>query len=122
MQVGLDEEASYAWLKDRFMTSHTEGYICAIQEQEIRTRQLINKRENSESSPKCRFCKVMDESIFHILNSCSHLSVSMYLPVRHNEIAKVLYYELLSEVGYPQEDRKTPDSKLKTLRYGGIQR
>ena len=56
----------------------------------------------------------MDESIFHILNSCSHLSVSMYLPVRHNEIAKVLYYELLSEVGYPQEDRKTPESTFKT--------
>ena len=114
MQTEYDKEASNAWLKDRFMTSHIEGYICAIQEQEIRTRQLIHKRENPEFSPKCRFCKVMDESIFHILNSCSHLSVSMYLPVRHNEIAKVLYYELLSLMGYPQEDRRTPESTLKT--------
>ena len=113
-QTGYDKEATNAWLQDRFMTSHIEGYICAIQEQEIRTRQLINKRENPESSPKCRFCKVMDESIFHILNSCSRLSVSMYLPVRHNEVAKILYNELLAEAGYPQEERKTPESTFKT--------
>ena len=64
-QPDVDKEATNAWLKDRFMPSHIEGYICAIQEQEIRTRLLINKRENSESNPKCRLCKSMDESIFH---------------------------------------------------------
>ena len=109
-----DKESTNAWLKDQFMSSHIEGYVCAIQEQEIRTRQLINKREDPNSSPKCRFCKVMDESIFHILNSCSHLSISMYLPVRHNEVAKVLYFELLKEFGEVHEDKKSPESTFKT--------
>ena len=109
-----DKESTNAWLKDQFMSSHIEGYVCAIQEQEIRTRQLINKREDSNSSPKCRFCKVMDESIFHILNSCSHLSISMYLAVQHNEVAKVLYFELLKELGKIQEDKKSPESMFKT--------
>ena len=113
-QPDFDNESSNAWLNDRFRTSHIEGYICAIQEQEIRTRQLINKRENSESNPKCRFCKTMDESIFHILNSCSHLSMSMYLPVRHNEVAKVLYYEILKVFKITHEERKTPDPTFKT--------
>ena len=52
----------------------------------------------------------MDESIFHILNSCSHLSISMYLPVRHNEVAKVIYYELLRGHGNTDEEKKTPES------------
>ena len=103
-QVDYDKEATNAWLNDRFMSSHFEGFICAIQEQEIRTRLLINKRENPESNPKCRYCHVVDESIFHILNSCSHLSASMYLPIRHNEVAKVIYQELLRKFDI------TPDS------------
>ena len=111
-----DKESSHSWLKDRFMSSHIEGYICAVQEQEIRTKQLINKRENPESSPKCRFCKTMDESIFHIFNSCNHLSTSMYLPLRHNEVAKVLYYELLKEFENTQEERKKPETTLRTAK------
>ena len=58
----------------------------------------------------------MDESIFHILNSCSHLSVSMYLPVRHNEVAKVIYYEILNGFQNIEEDRKTPESTLRTTK------
>ena len=111
-QPDYDKEATNGWLNDRFMSSHIEGFICAIQEQEIRTRQLINKRENPESNPKCRFCKVMDESIFHILNSCTHLSVSMYLPVRHNEVAKVIYNELLNKTDNTH-DTKNPESTYK---------
>ena len=113
-QPEFDKELSNAWLKDRFMTSHIEGYICAIQEQEIRTRLLIKKRENAESNPKCRLCKSVDESIFHILNSCSQLSISMYLPVRHNEVAKVIYYELLNENGKIDCEKKTPDAIIRT--------
>ena len=113
-QSDYDKETTNAWLNDRFRTSHIEGYICAIQEQEIRTRQLINKRENPEFNPKCRFCKTVDESIFHILNSCSHLSTSMYLPVRHNEVAKVLYYELTKLFEHTEKDRKTPETTFKT--------
>ena len=117
-QPGYDKEATNAWLKDKFMPSHIEGYICAIQEQEIRTRLLINKRENAESNPKCRFCKSIDESIFHILNSCSNLSVSMYLPVRHNEVARVIYHELLREHGGIDEIKKKPET---TTRSGNIE-
>ena len=108
-QPDYDKEATNAWLNDRFMSSHIEGFICAIQEQEIRTRLLIHKRENPENNPRCRFCHVVEESIFHILNSCSHLSVSMYLPVRHNEVAKIVYHELLRNYDIAQDSKK-PES------------
>lgn len=114
-QVDYDKTTSNAWLDDRFMSSHVEGYICAIQEQEIRTRLLIKQRENTESNPKCRYCKTTDESIFHILNSCSFLSASMYLPVRHNEVAKVVYYGLLNEFE-GTEVQKTPETITKTTK------
>ncbi len=114
-QTDYDKEATNAWLKDQFMPSHIEGYICAIQEQEIRTRQLIFKREDPTSSPKCRFCKTAEESIFHILNSCNHLSISMYLPVRHDEVAKIVYYELLRMHTHDvTHESKTPDCTVKT--------
>ena len=113
-QPNIDTDTTNTWLNDQFRTSHIEGYICAIQEQEIRTRLLINKRENNNANPKCRFCKTNDESIFHILNSCSHLSVSMYLPVRHNEVAKAFYNEMMKSFNYNHEPRKTPESIFKT--------
>ena len=84
------------------MTSHVEGYLCAIQEQEIRTR-LLDKQRNiseGENNGKCRHCKSADKSIFHILAACDKLSASLYLPVRHNEVAKVLYNEIISETKY----------------------
>ena len=112
-QTDYDKVTSNAWLDDRFMTSHVEGYICAMQEQEIRTRLLIKQRENPESSPKCRYCKVIDESIFHILNSCSFLSASLYLPVRHNEVAKVVFYGLLNKFE-STEVRRTPEAITRT--------
>ena len=115
-QETYNKQATNAWLNDGFMSSHVEGYICAIQEQEIRTRQLIQQRENPESNIKCRYCKTMDESIFHILNSCSYLSTSMYLPVRHNEVAKVIYHELV-EKHQRMETRKRPDSIIRTTQF-----
>ena len=70
-----------------------EGYIVAIQEQEIRTRDLQKKREHPNDNTfnnNCRYCNTQKEDIFHILASCNHLSASLYLPVRHDEVGKVL--------------------------------
>ena len=115
-QTEYDKQASNAWLNDGFMSSHVEGYLCAIQEQEIRTRQLIQQRENPETNAKCRYCNAMDESIFHILNSCSHLSTSMYLPVRHNEVAKVIYHELVGDHSNINKG-KNPETITKTSNF-----
>ena len=48
-------------------------------------------------SGKCRYCLNCDESIFHILCSCDKLSTSLYLPVRHNEVAKELYNAIVKK-------------------------
>ena len=95
-----NEQLTHSWLKRPGTISHTEGFICAVQEQEIRTRALIAKREQCDNptyDKKCRYCHNHTEDIFHLLSSRSHLSASLYLPVRHNEIAKVLYNAIISQ-------------------------
>ena len=95
-----NEQLSHSWLKRQGTISHTEGFICAIQEQEIRTRALIARREqfdNPTYDKKCRYCHNHTEDIFHLLCSCGHLSASLYLPVRHNEVAKVVYNTIISQ-------------------------
>ena len=89
---------STEWLVHRGTISHAVGYICTIQEQEINTRALKAKRENSNNpdfDKKCRFCHQRTEDIFHLLGSCGCLSAGMYLPMRHNMVAMVVYNEII---------------------------
>ena len=57
--VDHDEELTNSWLKEHNIPGHVEGYIFAIQEQEISTRALQKSREQKESAQfdsKCRHC------------------------------------------------------------------
>ena len=53
----LDKES----LKKGSLLSHLEGYICAIQEEEITTCYLKSKRNNN--NPIWRLCKQQNETI-----------------------------------------------------------
>ena len=89
---------THSWLNKRNLSSHAEGYITAIQEQEINTKALKKRREEKENpmfNNMCRYCGKAKEDIFHLLASCSHLSASLYLPVRHDEVARVLYNAII---------------------------
>ena len=95
---GYNKKLTNRWINSRGLVSHTEGYIFAMTEQEINTRALQSKREqanNRDFDKKCRFCHSKNEDIFHILCSCSHLSASMYLPLRHDEVGKELYNAII---------------------------
>ena len=95
-----DGEMSNCWLNVPGMISHAERYITAIQEQEINTRALQKSRtykDNNAFHSKCRFCHQAKEDIFHLLASCGHLSSSLYLLSRHDEVAKVIFNEIIKE-------------------------
>ena len=95
---GYNKKLTNMWLSNPSMISHTEGYIVAIQEQEIYTRALKAKREHSEDhsyNKMCRFCNEKTEDIFHLLCSCNVLSASMYLPLRHDEVAREAYNTII---------------------------
>ena len=97
-QPGHDKDLSNSWMNLQGTISHSEGYIFAIQEQEINTRALQGKRQHPGDqtfNKKCRYCHSKLEDIFHLICSCERLSASLYLPVRHNEVGKVLYNEII---------------------------
>ena len=91
----IDKPDTNRWLKKANLTSHEEGYYCAIQEEEINTRGLQQRRSKDKDNEihklKCRICHKEKESIQHILACCEGLRIPLYLPVRHNAVAKVLY-------------------------------
>ena len=95
---GYNKQLTNSWLTKTNTISHTEGYILAMQEQEINTRALKAKREHKNDpsyDSKCRFCHRKTEDIFHLLCSCDNLSASMYLPMRHDEVAKTIYNSII---------------------------
>ena len=92
----IGRKSSLSWACDRYITSHLEGYAFAIQEQEIATKYLINKRDKDASKPprcdrKCRLCHTSVEDITHIISSCPKMSARYYLPMRHDIVAKTIY-------------------------------
>lgn len=98
------EVETNAWMKRSTFSSHVEGYLCAIQEEEIFTNALKSMRmkDPNPSSANCRLCKKSKETIQHIIASCPRLSISMYLPWRHNRVANIVYQEI-----HPKADEKT---------------
>ena len=113
----LDLKKSNIWLVKGKFSSHIEGYLFAIQEQEIETRILKRIREKDPLKRKemprlCRMCGKAEEDIFHVIASCPYLSSNLYLHYRHNPVAKALYKEITAEVRYEGDaDRKTTPSE-----------
>ena len=77
-QDNIDVTKSNNWLSIRF-TSHIEGFICAMQEQEIDTRGLRKRREKDVTKKKS--INVHVESVrvqkSHYSTSCAH---ALFLP------------------------------------------
>ena len=99
-QINLKE--TYGWLKSENFSSHVEGYLFSLQEQEINTRAAqkcwernLDKKRNIDG--RCRLCKQKDEDLFHIISSCSSLSNSMYLYYRHDNVGKIIYEEITAD-------------------------
>ena len=108
----IDNQNTEIWLKNAPLSSNTEGFIFAIQEENIYTNHLTPKidKENNKSA-KCRLCKTENETICHIIFCCPKLSASMYLPVRHNKVAKVIYEAIIDHGRTPVEEIYTDNDK-----------
>jgi len=59
---GCKEDLTNTWLKKSVFSSHVEGYICAIQEEEIFTNAIKTKRmKQNDNMAYCRLCKQSKE-------------------------------------------------------------
>ena len=62
LDLNIDKKGSQQWLQNKYSTSCFTAYACAVEEQSIATKYLINKRQRDEGktptiSNKCRLCK-----------------------------------------------------------------
>ena len=67
----IDNQNTEIWLKNASFSSHTEGFVFAVQEEETYTNHLAAKRDKENNkSAKCRLCTTENETIHHIIACC----------------------------------------------------
>ncbi|XP_054157466.1 uncharacterized protein LOC128955815 [Oppia nitens] len=119
-QTHVDEEMSTKWLKYAGLHGETEGFMMAIQDRVIPTRnhQKYIQKLNIPTD-KCRMCHMESETIEHILNGCKVLTNTEYLS-RHNQVAKIIHQELAIRFGLTKEPlpyyRYEPQSVMESNR------
>ena len=95
----IDMKKTKKWLSSR-LTAHVEGYVGAVQDHELNTKETKRRRERDMQKKrtvdtKCRVCDQKGESVYHLVCSCWALAPSIYLKVRHNQITRILYQEVI---------------------------
>jgi len=105
-QPHIDKEASNAWLTRGELFSETEGFMMAIQDQVVATRnyrKCILKDNTVEDV--CRRCHQKGETIQHITAGCKAIVQTEYKQ-RHDQAAKIIHQELAIKHGLTTEREK----------------
>ncbi|XP_060522496.1 uncharacterized protein LOC132699669 [Cylas formicarius] len=93
-QEDVDIKASNKWLSNGDLYAETEGYLLAIQDRVLPTRNYKKYILNTpHTEDKCRRCGQNGETIEHILNVCSTLAPTKYT-IRHDNVAKIVHQNL----------------------------
>ncbi|KAI5739678.1 hypothetical protein M8J77_022047 [Diaphorina citri] len=76
----------------------TEGFIHAIQDQVMKTRNYIKYiMKQDVENEMCRLCNQITESIQHLTSGCKVLAPKEYLN-RHNLVANIIHQELAKNI------------------------
>ena len=78
-----DNYITWSWLKNGELKKETEGFLIAAQDQVLRTNAIKAKIDKVTEDSKCRLCKEKDETIDHLISSCSKIAQTDYKE-RHN--------------------------------------
>jgi len=93
-QQYVDMEASNKWLTDTDLFAETEGFLTAIQDQVILTRNykkyIVRQPDTDEL---CRRCVKESETIQHITAACEQLAPTEYVK-RHDGLGKIIHQKL----------------------------
>lgn len=99
----VDKNASNVWLTCGKLFPETEGFMCAIQDQVICTKNYKKYIiKDGTVNDKCRRCNTETENIQYIVTGCQTIANTEYKS-RHDDVAKILHeilafnYQLLTE-------------------------
>jgi hypothetical protein len=93
-QQHVDIEVSNKWLTSADLLAETEGFLTAIEDQVILTRnymKYILKQPNIDEL--CRRCGKELETIQHSTGPCEQLASTEYVK-RHDSVAKVIHQKM----------------------------
>ncbi|XP_053698682.1 uncharacterized protein LOC128745633 [Sabethes cyaneus] len=92
-QANVDKVASNAWLVRGDLFSETEGFIVAIQDRVITTKNYRRYILHEDIEDRCRKCNSVGETIEHVIADCLALAERAYLG-HHNAVAKIVHQQL----------------------------
>ncbi|XP_045535833.1 uncharacterized protein LOC123721337 [Papilio machaon] len=94
----VDLPASVNWLRFGDLFGETEGFVCAIMDEVIKTNNYRKYIMRDGTLDVCRLCHCPGESLRHVTSGCSRLANSEYLH-RHNLVARIIHQQLALKYG-----------------------
>ena len=85
------DTAFFSWLQ--FLFGETKGFVCAIMDKVIKTRNYQRHIIKDGTIEICRACYRPEEFLRYIVSGCSHLANRVYLH-RHNQVSKIILQQL----------------------------
>jgi len=99
----VDLHASWNWLRFGDLFGETEGFVCAIADEVIKTNNYRKYIMKDGTVDICRACRRPGESLRHIISGCSHLANGEYLH-RHNLVARIIHQQLALQYGLVESE------------------
>lgn len=117
----ISQQDTYKWLQKGHLYPETEGFLLAIQDQVIATRNYqkhIMKIEQVDDC--CRRCHQQQENLEHIVGGCKILAGTAYTE-RHNTAANILHQAISLKLKLSTDDAPyynyVPSSVLENMEY-----
>ena len=105
------DERSWQWLRGGFLDKRAEAFVCAAQENALKTRCYNATILRQEGDVKCRMCGKSAETVGHLMSACDKLAQRDYKR-RHDRMGLRIYWELCGKYGITRTERwfeETPD-------------
>ena len=98
------KEDTFKWLMEGTLKKETEGLIVAAQDQALRTNSIKVKIDKQAGSPMCRLCGAKEETVDHLVSSCSKIAQTDYKS-RHDKVAANLHWSLCKQFGFQRAEK-----------------
>ena len=92
----FSEEDSFLWMSKGDVKGETESEITAAQDQALQTKYHATKILQTETDSKCRFRKLFDETMEHIVSACPILVKEPYIK-RQDRVCAQLHFNIYKE-------------------------
>jgi len=100
----VDCDNTWNWLTNGELKKETEGFILAAQDQALRTNAIKARIDNTTEDSKCRLCKEKEETVDHLVSTCSKIAQTDYKE-RHNKVASMLHWNLCKKYHLPAAEK-----------------